>query len=101
MRGAPASPRAVAKQRWAVQQRSPAKKCASLRRPGTRKAAGTGPAASGARRSSGRKYARRGRFRGLVSAGVVGATLPMMPRAARPPAHAEQHAEAVLLAFVE
>src|SRR5213592_4026561 len=100
-RGKPASPRAVAKQRGAVQQRCPSQKCASVWRVGNKKAAGAGPAASGARRSSGRKLVRRGRFQSPASAGVVGATLPVMARAARPATHAEQHGEAVLLALIE
>src|SRR5947209_6753345 len=66
-----------------------------------KKPPGTGPAASGSRQSSGRKLVRRGRFRDLALAGVVGATLPVMARAALPAAHADQHGEAVLLAFVE
>src|ERR1700704_123614 len=100
MRGGPASPRAVAKQRGAVQQRSPTKKTLAAAPWEQEKSRRAGPAASGARRSSGRKHVRRGRFRGPASAGVVGAALPVMARAVRPPAHAEQHGKAVLLALV-
>src|SRR5207237_821479 len=58
-------------------------------------------AASGARRSSGRKHVRRSRFRGPASAGVVSAALPVTPRFAWPSTHPEQHGEAVLLAVVK
>src|SRR4051812_15596483 len=100
-RGKPASPRAVAKQRGAVQQRCPSQKCGWGWRRGNKKAAGPGPGAARGRGSGGRKLVRRGRFQSPASSGVVVATLRLMARAAPPATHADQCGEGVLLALME
>ena len=102
MRESPASPRAVAKRRGAVQQCSPAQKCPSLRRPGTRESRREWPGGFWRAAIVGKEERPPRPFRGAVSAGVVGAALPAMSVAATgPPAHAKQHGEAALLAIVE